>query len=74
MGVMLLGKIKIYEIAKELDLTSKEVLEIAQKLNIDVKSHMSGVEEEEAKKIKTMKYPQIEQEKKKDEEHISVMI
>ena len=51
MGVILLGKIKIYEIAKKLNLTSKEVLEMAQKLNIDVKSHMSGVEEEEAKKI-----------------------
>ena len=46
-----MGKIKIYEIAKKLNLTSKEVLEMAQKLNIDVKSHMSGVEEEEAKKI-----------------------
>ena len=51
MGVILLGKIKIYEIAKKLNLTSKEVLEMAQKLNINVKSHMSGVEEEEAKKI-----------------------
>ena len=46
-----MGKIKIYEIAKKLDLTSKEVLEMAQKLNIDAKSHMSGVDEEEAKKI-----------------------
>ena len=46
MGVILLGKIKIYEIAKKLNLTSKEVLEMAQKLNINVKSHMSGVEEE----------------------------
>ena len=46
-----MGKIKIYEIAKKLDLTSKEVLEMAQKLNIQVKSHMSSVEEEEAKKI-----------------------
>ena len=46
-----MGKIKIYEIAKKLGLTSKEVLDMAQKLNIEVKSHMSGVEEEEAKKI-----------------------
>ena len=44
---MLLGKIKIYEIAKKLDLTSKEVLEMAQKLNMDVKSHMSGVDEKQ---------------------------
>ena len=51
MGVMLLGKVKIYEIAKKLGLASKEVLEMAQKLNIEVKSHMSGVEEEEARKI-----------------------
>ena len=36
MGVELLGKIKIYDIAKKYDLPSKEVLEIAQKLNIDV--------------------------------------
>ena len=48
---MLLGKVKIYEIAKKLGLASKEVLEAAEKLNIEVKSHMSGVGEEEAKKI-----------------------
>ena len=46
-----MGKIKIHEIAKKLNLTSKEVLDIAKILNIDVKSHLSGVEEEEAKKI-----------------------
>lgn len=37
LGVMLLGKIKLYDVAKELNLTSKEVLEIAKKLNIDAK-------------------------------------
>ena len=46
-----MGKIKIYEIAKKLNLTSKEVLDVAKELNIDVKSHLSGVEEDEAKKI-----------------------
>ena len=51
MGVKLLGKIKIHEIAKKLGLASKEVLEIANKLNIEVKSHLSGVDENEAKKI-----------------------
>ena len=48
---MLLGKIKLYDIAKELNLTSKEVLEIAKKLNINAKSHLSSVEEDEAQKI-----------------------
>ena len=49
---MLLGKIKLYDIAKELNLTSKEVLEIAKKLNIDAKSHLSSVDEAEAERIK----------------------
>ena len=46
-----MGKIKIYDIAKKLNLTSKEVLEVAKKLNINVKSHLSGIEEEETKRI-----------------------
>ena len=46
-----MGKIKIHEIAKKLGVTSKEILEIAQKLNIEAKSHLSGVEQEEATKI-----------------------
>lgn len=45
-----MGKIKIHEIAKELDLTSKEVIERAVKLGIDVKNHMSSVDDELAKK------------------------
>ena len=47
-----MGKIKIYDIAKELELTSKEVLEIAKKLNIEAKSHLSSVEDSDAEKIK----------------------
>ncbi len=46
-----MGKIKIHEIAKKLGLASKEVVERAQELKIEVKSHMSGVTDEEAKKI-----------------------
>ena len=46
-----MGKIKIYDIAKKLNLTSKEILEIANKLNIDAKSHLSGIDEDEAKRI-----------------------
>ena len=51
MGVKLLGKIKIHEIAKKLGLASKEVLEAANNLKIEAKSHLSGVSEEKAKKI-----------------------
>ncbi len=47
-----MGKIKIHEISKELNLTSKEVLEIALKLKIDATSHMSGVSDDDAEKIR----------------------
>ena len=60
-----MGKIKIHEIAKKLGLTSKEVLQMAQKLNIDVKSHMSGVDEETAKKIENSFSKKTEQVEKK---------
>ena len=46
-----MGKIKIHEIAKKLDLTSKEVIERAKELGIEVKSHLSAIEEKEAEKI-----------------------
>ena len=51
MGVKLLGKVKIHEIAKKLGLTSKEILEKAKSLNLDIKSHLSSVTDEEAKKL-----------------------
>ena len=47
-----MGKMKIHEIAKELGLASKEVLEKAQSLGIDVKSHLSSVDDSEVEKIK----------------------
>ena len=46
-----MGKIKIHEIAKKLGLTSKEVVDMAKELKIEVKSHLSGVTEEEAENI-----------------------
>ena len=46
-----MGKIKIHEIAKKLGLNSKEVLDRAKELGMDVKTHLSGVEESEARKI-----------------------
>ena len=51
-GVMLLGKIKLYDIAKEFDMSSKDILAIAVKLNIDAKSHLSSVSDEDAERIR----------------------
>ena len=47
-----MGKIKIHELAKELDLPSKEVLQKAKNLNIDVSSHLSNIDDEQADKIR----------------------
>ena len=47
-----MGKIKLYDIAKEFDMSSKDILEIAMKLNINAKSHLSSVSDEDAEKIR----------------------
>ena len=48
----LLGKIKIHELAKELGLSSKEVLDKAKELGIEVASHLSNIEDEQANSIR----------------------
>lgn len=47
-----MSKIKIYELAKELQVSSKEVIELLGKRNIEVKSHMSSIENTEADQIR----------------------
>ena len=47
-----MGKIKLYELAKDLDLTSKELLEKAVEMGIAVKSHLSSLEDEDVEKLK----------------------
>ena len=47
-----MGKIKIHEIAKEVGLTSKEILNIANSLGIGVTSHLSAIDDEQANKIR----------------------
>ena len=46
-----MSKIKIHELAKKLDKQSKEIMDIAKKIGLDIKSHLSTIEEEDAKKI-----------------------
>jgi translation initiation factor IF-2 len=50
--VNLLAKIKIYEIAKELKIDNKDVLETAKKMGLKVTSHLSGIEENDVKRLK----------------------
>jgi hypothetical protein len=47
-----MGKIRIYELARELNMTNKQLLEKLEELGIPVKSHMSSVEDAEVESIK----------------------
>ncbi len=48
-----LSKIRIYELAKELNISSKELIELlSEEFSIAVKNHMSVIEEEDANLIK----------------------
>ncbi len=46
------GKIRIYELSRDLGLENKDVLDAAHKLSIAVKSHSSSISNEEAKQIR----------------------
>ena len=47
-----MAKIKIHELAKELKLENKEVIEIANKLGLSVTSHLNAIEPKDADKIR----------------------
>lgn len=49
-----MGKIRIYNLAKELDKDSKELLDILDDLGVEVSSHMSTITEETADLVKAM--------------------
>ena len=42
------GKLRIYELSKELDLENRDLLAICDQIKIVVKSHSSSITEEEA--------------------------
>ncbi|MBE5819220.1 MAG: translation initiation factor IF-2 [Clostridiales bacterium] len=60
-----MGSIKIHEIAKKVGVSSKEVLNKALEMGLDVKTHLSIVSDEEAKKIEA-KFSNTKKEKKND--------
>lgn len=46
------GKVRIYELSRELNLENKDILTICDRLNIAVKSHSSTITEDEANQIR----------------------
>lgn len=51
-GVNYLNKTRIHELAKELGLSSKDLINLAKDINIDVQNHMSSLENEEVATLK----------------------
>ena len=54
MEVESLEKIKIHELAKKLGVETKKILDAAKQANIDAKSHLSSITEDEANKIEKL--------------------
>lgn len=57
-------KIRVYELAKELNITSKELIKRISDLDLDINSHMSTVEKEEAELIKELLDSELDSNKK----------
>jgi len=49
-----LSKIRVYELAKKLNLSSKETMKKLEELSISVNSHMSSIEEEDVKIVEEL--------------------
>jgi len=47
-------KLRVYEVAKELNINSKKILEKLSEFNIDVKNHMSTIDELDVKRIRSL--------------------
>ena len=48
------GKVRIYELSKELNLDNKDIKEICEQLNIAVKSHSSTITADQAERVKVV--------------------
>jgi len=54
-GVKVLSKIRIYELAKELEVTNKELISVLmEEFGVEAKNHMSVIDEEDADLIKEL--------------------
>ncbi|GIS55606.1 MAG: hypothetical protein Ct9H90mP30_2910 [Actinomycetota bacterium] len=46
------AKVRVYELARELDVTNKEIIALCESLGIDAKSHSSSLVEAQADRVR----------------------
>ncbi len=68
------GKVRIYELSKELNLDNRDILAICDQLNISAKSHSSTITEQDASRIRTAaeKYTPIRAASASTTKHVAV--
>jgi len=66
-GYMCMKKIRVYELARELETSSKDLINKLVELDINVNSHMSTLEEEEAELVKSLIIEDTQTKKSKKE-------
>ena len=60
-------KVRVHELAKELGMENKELVDLLQKKNVDVKNHMSTLEEDVASQIRKERAGQAEKKEENPE-------
>ena len=65
-----MGKLKVYELAKMMNLSNTEMLEKLNKMGIEAKSHLSTLEESDVNKVKGTAKKPVKEEKKQEQVHI----
>ena len=65
---MLLGKMKVHELAKKIGKTSKEIITVAQELGLELKSHLSSLEDKDVEQIEKKLLGEKAETKSKKEE------
>jgi len=61
-----MSKIRIYELAKQLGVANKDLMEKINSIGIEAKSHMAMLTEENAEKVKALYQPKKEEPKKEE--------
>ena len=63
-------KVRVHELAQELGMENKELVDLLQKKNVDVKNHMSKLEEDVASQIRKERAGQAEKKEESRKERM----